>query len=469
MDRRQFLVAGASAVALSAAVGPLVPATARAQTVRVRRNVMTMQDSDPFFADYAQGVALMHKLPSTDQRNWRNQALIHLNHCPHGAIDFVHWHRHYISYYEQIIGQLIGKPSFALPYWDWSNGVGIIPNPFYDRPQLNVTYWNDPSNAQSDNWGPDEVTTVGIRILPRGTGVQQGATGGAFTAQNLQNILAQRIFANFTNQLESSPHNNGHMAVGGTQGHMGDGMSPLDPIFWLHHCMVDYMWAKWQSAGNVTPPLSYNYSGQFVTATGQPAADVTSANALYYPALGYQYEGLTLPSSAAVAARTGRAPAARMTSAHMTAATPARTLAATSDATVVSAPYVASLTLAAAGGQALTAKRLESAAAGRVLAEIEIGNAPTVAPMLINVFINKPDADAKTSVADPHFAGSFSFFGGHRGHLMPQTISIDLTGAVAKLGASGRNVTMQLVPVMLQSIVGTPPTFTVRSAKIVRG
>jgi hypothetical protein len=28
-------------------------------------------------------------------------------------------------------------------------------------------------------------------------------------------------------------------------GDMVTGGSPLDPVFWAHHCMVDYCWAKW--------------------------------------------------------------------------------------------------------------------------------------------------------------------------------------------------------------------------------
>jgi len=38
-------------------------------------------------------------------------------------------------------------------------------------------------------------------------------------------------------------HNQVHVWVGGS---MGPGTSPNDPIFFLHHCNVDRLWAKWQ-------------------------------------------------------------------------------------------------------------------------------------------------------------------------------------------------------------------------------
>lgn len=457
MDRRQFIV-GAAAIGAATA---LVPAAARAQTGRVRRNVMSLKADDPFFADYAKAVTAMHQLPASDQRNWRNQALIHLNHCPHAAVDFVHWHRYYLTYFEQICGQLSGNPNFALPYWDWSYGTGNIPDPFYDVDALNVTYWNDKSDAQSDNWGPDEVTTIGIRILPKGQGVQSDPVrGGAFTKENLQSILASTEFISFWQSLETSPHNNGHVVVGGSTGHMGDGMSPLDPIFWLHHTMVDYMWASWQAKGMTTPGLDKNYSGQFVDGQGQTVTGIVSAGTLNYPALGYSYEGLPPPSAQVALAD----PPRRTT---LAAAAP---LATSSDPTVVSAPYVTTIPL---NGARSRTKPLSAAAAapggGRVRAVITVGNAPTIAPMLINVFVNKPDANAQTPTTDPSFAGSFSFFGGHRLHAAPQDIVIDLSKALSRAtSANASDVSLQLVPVMLEPYTGAPPTFTVRGVRVVQ-
>src|SRR5262249_38403088 len=45
--------------------------------------------------------------------------------------------------------------------------------------------------------------------------------------------------ANFGPEL----HNKVHVWVGGSMGPMS---SPNDPIFFLHHCNVDRLWAEWQ-------------------------------------------------------------------------------------------------------------------------------------------------------------------------------------------------------------------------------
>ena len=101
MRRREFVMGAAVAIA-----APYVLQThANAATPRLRRDVQSLSPSDPFFVEYGQAVQAMHQLPASDPRNWRHQSLIHLNHCPHGLRDFVHWHRHYILNYELICGQ----------------------------------------------------------------------------------------------------------------------------------------------------------------------------------------------------------------------------------------------------------------------------------------------------------------------------------------------------------------------------
>jgi hypothetical protein len=67
-------------------------------------------------------------------------------HCTHGVIDFLHWHRWYLSYFEKICGALIGKPNFALAYWNWEEATSNVPNPFFDQQLLNVT--NDAFDAE---------------------------------------------------------------------------------------------------------------------------------------------------------------------------------------------------------------------------------------------------------------------------------------------------------------------------------
>ncbi|GGK44745.1 tyrosinase family protein [Salinarimonas ramus] len=474
IDRRQFVVGAGTLVA-----APFVMRRAAlGQTPLIRRDVMAMSADDPFFSDYADAVAAMHELQTSspsDGRNWRAQALIHLNHCPHSgappypdvAMDFVHWHRWYIRYYEEICGVLIGKSDFALPYWNWQAEIGQVPNPFYDVDRLNVVFWNDPSDAQSDNWGPEEVVTTGVRALAEGSGVQQGPRGGAFTDQNINSILAQTDFTNFTHLLETSPHNNAHVIVGGSQGHMGDGMSPLDPIFWLHHCNVDRLAAQWQAAGNTMPPLDYDFSGQFVNGEGQPAP-ASSATALDISALGYAYETptgiITGPASSAVAMSLFAAPA-----------TGSQPLGAAAGGFRAAANQTTAVSVDTRGlGQALFSPRsfrLLGASGeprigtepGRILARLTGVTVPAEARgLVVNVFVNLPEAGPETPVTDPHFAGSFGFFMAgvmdHSGHggtgggmAGGSTYPVDITDAVLSLARLGRltddALTLQVVPI----------------------
>ena len=309
IGRREFLMGTATAITaphvLKIQATAQTPLQATAQTPRVRRDVQALVATDTFFTKYGQAVQAMHQLPANDPRNWRNQALIHLNHCPHNALDFFHWHRHYILNFEAICGQLIGDNSFSLAYWNWSAKQGIIPDPFYDLNLLNVQFWNDPSNAQSEHWGPETVVTVGTRALAKGQGLQSDPNAGqGFTQASIDDIQQGSDFQIFTGELEGSPHNNGHVISGEATGHMGNGMSPLDPIFWLHHCNVDRIWAEWQTAGNSTPALIGNYDNQFVNGAGQ-AVMASSAAALDFAAMGYTYDTLSAPVVAAAQQRFG--------------------------------------------------------------------------------------------------------------------------------------------------------------------
>jgi tyrosinase len=92
-----------------------------------------------------------------------------------------------------------------------------------------------------------------------------------------------------------------HVPIGAD---MVTGGSPLDPVFWAHHCMVDYCWAKWNiELGNDNT----NDSGwigtswdHFVDAAGQPVT-VTAGVTILMPLLSYQYESSAIGSLAAKA------------------------------------------------------------------------------------------------------------------------------------------------------------------------
>jgi tyrosinase len=479
MRRREFVTGAAVAIA-----APYFLRThANAATPRMRRDVQSLTPSDPFFVKYGQAVQAMHQLPASDSRNWRNQSLIHLNHCPHGLRDFVHWHRHYILNYELICGQLIGDTNFALAYWNWSAKRGIIPDPFYDLNFLDVQFWNDPSNAQSNNWSPFPVTTVGTRGLAKGEGLQDDPNAGQdFTQAAIDSIQQESNFQIFTGQLETSPHNNGHVISGRGSGHMADGMSPLDPIFWLHHCNVDRIWAEWQAAGNTTPPLTRNYNNHFVDGTGQPVA-ASSASALDFAPMGYTYDTLSAPAVAAAQQQFGlqQPPSQNALEALNIGAAP-QTLG-TDNTPKTAAPNVETRYPIAAKDllpslfrpRAFRATKIPAVqrlavGGGRILAWISATPPQKQAPIICKVFVNCPYLTPDTPSTDSHYAASFSFFGQQGGAHDHGEIYIDLTKPLRALAAEGRldpeQVNVQLMPVPAIPGAAADVTFTVQKVEL---
>lgn len=470
MKKRQFLAMSAHCAAMPALLGASKALWAMPSQLRVRKNLMSLDDKDPFFEKYGQAVAAMHALPARDLRSWWGQATIHANHCSHGTANFVTWHRPYLLLFESICAHLIGDPGFTLHYWDWSQKAGILPNPFYDMNKLNVTYWRDRGVYNGINWGP--VNSLPVRALGRGVGLQSDPMrAGAFTSRALKSILNQSQFSNFTNMLERQPHNTAHVAIGfpprGLPGHMGSGLSSLDPIFWMHHTMVDYMWAQWQKAGNVTTDVDESYTGMFVDANGRPAS--FSARQVHdFESLGYTYD--TLINEGALQQLLELAPASgnyQLALRDQLANNKPQSLANASTGVEVLANTPASIKANVPSLlKTLQGTRVFSTQVGgnrrlafegkRVLAVLKHVGWPQGEHegLMVNAFVNCPDLTPSTSTEDPHYAGTFSFFGaptmnhagGHDGHSVIFDITAPLLAQAAQ-GSLNEDIQLQLVSI----------------------
>ncbi|ESY92765.1 tyrosinase family protein [Mesorhizobium sp. LNHC229A00] len=453
LTRRSFLAV--------TTVGLAAPAILRyrpawSAAARVRRNASTMAPTDPFFSDYAQAVEAMHQLPVSDQRNWRNQALIHIRHCTHGVSDFTHWHRWYVSYFEQICSKLIGKPDFALAYWDWEESKSKVPDPFFDLPKLNVVQWNDQSNEQSDNWGPGRVTTIGARGIARAqtmTSIPQFAN--SFLKTTLDSIRGQPDFEIFTGLLEGQPHGNAHVAVGslhGARGHMGSGMSSLDPIFWLHHCNIDRIWAEWQANGNTSDDPKNTYPDSFYDADGKPVGSKTSTGALSLGSFDYIYDTIEPTVIGQISEKLdlqkfdagGNSMMAKLnltTPASIgSGASPGPALPNIERAVDVK---VTDLVQALSEVRVFLAPEtsLKAIEPSRIVARLEGVETPQNTDIAVGVFVNCPYLTPETPSDDKLCAGVFSFFGpggphGHHGG--PRNVYIDLTDALRSVASQGR-------------------------------
>jgi tyrosinase len=492
LDRREFVI-GAGGAALAGAVSPArVFAQAAAPRQVVRRAVGTMQPNDSALVSYFRAVERMKALPASDPRNWNRIAQIHVDFCPHGNWFFLPWHRAYLVSFERICRQMSGDPNFALPYWDWSRQRQLPPaftSPTMGgrrNPLFNNTRQARPNSSLRDS-------AVGQNVITRIMGEAQFENFGSTRPTGQNNMDARWLRApGRTTALEGGPHNTTHVFVGGD---MSDMISPRDPIFWLHHCNIDRLWAQWNALGrrNTTNRLwaAFRFNGMFQTPQGQglTAWNVGVSDVLDHRAFGYTYPDLPSENIARNRAGSGEAGA--------TEAEPSepRVLASETPRGPVSLNKVLSAQLiltgtAPIGGRANEASTpipdnaedtahktrdindvLRSEAPvgangrpaaddaataglpdGRVFSVLENiraakGNATTV-----NVFLNHPNPTANTPEDDPHFVGTFGVFGlqSHAAH-EGLNVQVELSETVAKLRqanrAPGKRLDLQLVPV----------------------
>src|SRR6185369_1658243 len=186
---------------------------------------------------------------------------------------FLTWHRAYIYTFEKALKSALQWKrndltlELTLPYWDWTqtdpttdaaNGIPKI---------LDDPNYQDATGAQQAN--PLHAAKSLYRTN-QGLGAADELTvryPRLFKAEipNLASAVAQfldstknRDFGKFTTDLDRGVHSTVHVRVGG-----GDPSSPLpdrngdmaevvsaayDPIFWLHHAMVDKVWFDWATS-----------------------------------------------------------------------------------------------------------------------------------------------------------------------------------------------------------------------------
>src|SRR5215212_1436134 len=254
--------------------------------IRTRQNVAGMTSDHPTLAAYRTAVREMKNLPESDPRNWRRQAQIHFNGCPHGNWFFLPWHRKYILDFERICRNLSGDQSFALPYWNWTR-TRRIPAPFWEGTLRDTTRAIGPNAEISGQF-------VGQSVIDSALNQNDFELFGSFRPQGQNNtdpVWQRRVGGEAL--LERTPHDNVHVWI---NGNMGNFMSPLDPIFWLHHCNIDRLWAQWNAPPRSRPNTS---SALWANFTLRPFNTVVGT-LQSVTQLGYTYDTLAQPQLAEV-------------------------------------------------------------------------------------------------------------------------------------------------------------------------
>lgn len=226
---------------------------------------------------YAKGVSAMmntQKYPDGDPRSWLFQWYTHMvrsdrtkaselsrvykqndpfrdvaiamwntcqSHMGQNENYFLPWHRMYVLAFEEIIRVTTGDESFSLPYWDYTDPAHrAMPGEFRQK--------NDPI------WGALFRSARKPKVN-EGEDIDKLPGASAITLNALKSPIygESPVDVGFCQNIDNDPHGAIHVNVGNN---LGMGRVPWaagDPIFWLHHCNIDRLWASWAKAGGRSP------------------------------------------------------------------------------------------------------------------------------------------------------------------------------------------------------------------------
>src|SRR5262249_50044321 len=241
----------------------------------------------------------------------------------HRGPAFLPWHRQEIRNFELALQAV--SPGITLPYWDWAQDAALADPttaPLWTDAYIGgdgAGEFNVVPNGPFANWVALVQTTLGTLVPRTRPGIVRMLGRDLLGDTTLPKIdqveavLREGVYdsapwrttsdPSFRNRLEgwlSRPgdptghaqmHNRVHTWVGGD---MLPGTSPNDPVFFLHHCNVDRLWAKWQ--GLRPANLSLPYEPVNGGPTGHNLDDpmqyifVTPAATLNHRVLGYTYD-----------------------------------------------------------------------------------------------------------------------------------------------------------------------------------
>lgn len=198
--------------------------------------------------------------------------------------NFLPWHRMFVFFFESIVREISGNPLFTLPYWNYSTCSpalrGVLP------PELRM---------------PDDPVYGPLFVAKRNPGVNdgqpidEGEPGDPLSMAALAQCTYSPVdpLPGFNMGLDFGLHGNIHVLVGNTQNMGRVPWAAGDPVFWLHHCNVDRLWASWNAAGRTNPERSEWLDRSFVFADAAGTRVVATIRDFDAVApLGYAYDQL---------------------------------------------------------------------------------------------------------------------------------------------------------------------------------
>ncbi|CAI8591177.1 unnamed protein product [Vicia faba] len=285
--------------------------------------------NDEYLAKYKKAIQLMKALPSSDPRNFTQQANIHCAYCDgaysqvgfpdldlqvHGSWLFFPFHRWYVYFYERILGSLIKDPTFALPFWNYDAPCGMefppiytdTASPLYDKLR-NASH--QPPTVIDLNYGcvGDNGTDVDARELIYNNLTimyRQVFSCGKTSKLFLGNpYRAGDVEPGGAGSIENVPHGTVHTWTGDNTQPNDEDMGTFysaarDPIFYSHHSNIDRLWSIWKKIGGKRKDFKdkdWLESGFLFYDENKNLVRVNVKDCLDTKKLGYVYQDVPIP------------------------------------------------------------------------------------------------------------------------------------------------------------------------------
>ncbi|ORZ34378.1 hypothetical protein BCR44DRAFT_1514117 [Catenaria anguillulae PL171] len=215
-------------------------ASAACQQVRIRRPYSSLSQKER--ADYAKAINTMKQSGALDRMTLKHRTGIKY----HMTTQFLPMHRAILKEFEDEL--IKANPAIqGLPYWDeLADSAAPLSSTMFATDGVSAM---QPGALTAPFAGLTDDSGRVVQRRPRSTisGKFNWIPSSVSMAAALKSF---KTFGEMSGVVEVVPYNAYHGMIGG---HMGDPrISPADPVFYLHHCYIDLLWALEVKVGDGT-------------------------------------------------------------------------------------------------------------------------------------------------------------------------------------------------------------------------
>ncbi|KAF1977593.1 Di-copper centre-containing protein [Bimuria novae-zelandiae CBS 107.79] len=258
--------------------GPEFTPSAAAATCNARTRPEWHSTSDTYKQNYVNAVKCLFNRPSKGYDGSKNRyedfVQVHqtVADSVHNNRKFLPWHRALLWAYEKALQDECGFTEMV-PWFDETKYAGR-----FSQSSVFSSKWFGGINLGGDCVRDGQFANLALNIGP-GTGRQRyclSRNGNAAdtkmcNAETVQNCRQATDYQVFALCEEGGIHAYGHNGIGGVMRDFYS--SPGDPVFWLHHAMVDRHFRVWQN----DDPNRVNY----IDGTGPDGKGLTMDTPIY--------------------------------------------------------------------------------------------------------------------------------------------------------------------------------------------